>query len=512
MAPKTRYARRGELNLAYQVVGDGPVDVVVVPSFVSHIEFFWVHPHIKAWLDQMSTFSRLILFDKAGTGLSDPVVGIPTLEDRAEEIEAVMDAAEVERAALFGLSEGGPASIFFAASRPERVQALVLFGTYATGWSLGGRDAAEIRSEMLARGFEEEFIPSPEQLDRASTFQEHVLADWGEGKALACLLPSQRDLQQLALIERVAASPGMARATLESGARLDVSDLLPTLQLPTLVVHARDDLMPIQSGRFLADRIPNASLLEVEGADHAPWFSEPDRIVGEIEQFLTGSRHAATPDRVVATVLFTDIVGSTERAAELGDARWRAVLERQAELTRSQVESFGGKAVKSTGDGYLATFEGPAQAIRCTEAIVADVRSLGIEIRAGIHTGECEVIGEDVGGLAVHIAARVNALAGPGEILVSRTVRDLVVGSGTAFQDRGEHELKGVPGRWDLLAIARSDAVADSSDREVTQIATPGPREDMRVSDRVASAAARRAPAMMRTMARLSERRQRARS
>jgi class 3 adenylate cyclase len=280
-----------------------------------------------------------------------------------------------------------------------------------------------------------------------------------------------------------------------------------TINVPTLVVHADEDLVPIQAGRYLADHIPGARFLEVKGQDHAPWLSAPDRVAGEMEEFLTGARHAREPDRVLATVLFTDIVGSTERAAELGDARWRTVLERHGEVTRSELARFGGREVKSIGDGFLATFEGPARAIRCAEAIRAAVRGLGMEIRSGIHTGECEVMGDDVGGIAVHIAARVNAIAAPEEILVSRTVRDLVVGSGIAFEERGTHTLKGVPGEWSLLTVVPEGAARESPEVKITKIETPSPRDAMRRSDRLAATVARRAPAVLRAVSRLETRR-----
>src|SRR3954468_6826745 len=372
MAPKTQYAKCGELSLAYQVVGEGAIDIVLVPSFVSHIEFFWAHPAIKSFLDRLAAFARLLIFDKAGTGLSDPVPSYRTLEERADEVEAVMDAAGMSRAVMFGLSEGGPTAIFFSVTRPERAEALVLFGTFAAsiGLSLDDvhielSDAMEkLRGRASAMGLADDEIPDEAQVERVRRFARHVLEDWGEGKALKELVPNQGDEAQLGLIERLCSSPGMARATLASGSRLDVIDLLASVDLPTLVVHARGDLVPVQGARLIARRIPGARLLEVEGVDHAPWFSSPDEIVGEIEELLTGTRHAPEPDRILATVLFTDIVGSTERAAELGDARWRGVLERHDEVTRGRVRDAGGVAVKSTGDGFLATFNGPAAAIR----------------------------------------------------------------------------------------------------------------------------------------------------
>ena len=506
MPPQTHYARCGDLNIAYQVAGEGEVDLVSVPSFVSHLDFWWGHPAVKAWLDRLTSFARLISFDKAGTGLSDPVSGVPTVEERADEIEAVMDAAGIDRAALFGLSEGGPSSIYFAATRPERVSALVLFGTYATGQALMAKTPDEARAEMSARGIPDEYLLADEQVERAAAFQQAVHDEWGSGKALGLLVPEQGDPIQLGMLERVSASPGMARATIESGAQLDVSDLLDSVAVPTLVVHAREDLVPIQLGRYLADHIPGARLLEVPGRDHAPWFSDPDAIAGEIEELLTGARHARAPDRVLATVLFTDIVSSTERAAELGDARWRSVLERHDEVVRDQLRRFDGTEVKTTGDGFLATFDGPARAIRCAEAIRDAVRDLGIHVRAGIHTGECEVIGSDVAGMAVHIASRVSALAGLDEILVSRTVRDLVVGSGIDFDGRGAHELKGVPGRWEVLGVARDRHAPDEPEAGPSEAGTPSPRSSMRRSDRMAATLVRRAPGVVRALSRAEHR------
>lgn len=501
MAPRTQYAKCGDLSIAYQVVGEGPVEVVFVPSFVSHLEFLWADPVVKAWLDRLASFTRLILFDKLGTGMSDPVSGIPTVEERAAEIDAVIDAAGASQPALFGLSEGGPASIFFASTRPDRVRALVLFGTYPRGAPGPDADPGEFRAQILAEGWDEKYVPSDDQINRINEFGRHVDNDWGDGQALSLLVPSLGSPQQLALAERVTASPGMARATLESGRHLDVSHLLGSVQVPTLVVHARDDIVPIQLGRFLADSIPGARMLEVDGSDHAPWFTEPEVIAGEVEQFLTGARGKRGGERVLTTVLFTDIVSSTSRAAELGDARWRAVLERHSEIARNELGRFGGRVVKSTGDGILATLEGPASAIRCAGALVDAAKPLGIELRAGVHTGECEVIDDDVGGLAVHIAARVCDAAAAGEVLVSRTVRDLVVGSGVALSERGSHQLKGVPGEWELLAVDRPGATAGDS-AGVAAMNTPGPRASMRAGDRVALLMARRTPWLLRAAAR----------
>jgi len=518
VAPKTRYASYGELNLAYQVVGEGDLNLVLVPSFISHVEFWWAMPQAKSFFDRIAGFSRLLIFDKAGTGLSDPVSGIPTLEERAAEVEAVMDAAGMERAAIIGLSEGGPMAIFFSVTRPERSEALILLDTYSTlslgtdppsirDFADGAIDMHDVRRRAAELELREDEIPNEAQVERGRRMVRHVLEDWGEGKALKSFVPHQGDEGQLGLLERLCASPGMAQATMSSALRLDVTDLLESVDVPTLLVHAKGDLaIPVQHSRFMARRIPGARLLEVEGDDHAPWFSSPDEIVGEIEQLLTGERQAPRSDRVLATVLFTDIVGSTERAAELGDSRWRAVLERHDELTREQVADFGGTAVKSTGDGQLATFDGPAAAIRCTEAIRSALLEEEIPIRAGLHTGEIERIGEDVGGLGVHLAARVCAAAGPGEILVSRTIRDLVVGSGLAFEDRGSHRLKGVPGEWELLAVAPKGTSPGEAEQQLARIEIDSPRSAQRPTDRFAAALLRRAPGALRTAIRLDPR------
>ena len=450
----------------------------------------------------------MLLFDKAGVGLSDPVPKVRTLDDRAAEIEAVMDAVGFGEAALFALSEGGPASILLAAKRPERTRALILAGTTAyyggTGWDDIDRDPAELRTRVLPE-LGEKYTPSTEQITRLQKLGRAARSAWGSGAAVKSMSPSVPSIRQLAMFERMSASPGMVRATIESTFRIDVRPILPTITAPTLVIHARDDLMPLQCGRYLADHIPGARMLEVDGMDHAPWLTEPDRILAAIEEFLTGSHAAPSQShRALRTVLFTDMVASTQRAAAAGDERWRAVLQRFGEITAALVERFGGTVVKSTGDGHLTTFDGPTQAIRCAEALCADAETLGIEIRAGIHTGECELLDTDIGGIAVHIAARILGQAGAGEIVVSRTVRDLVVGSGTGFEDRGSVELRGVPGVWQLLAVDRHGPRTGSAEAELASMPTPGPRAAMRQSDRAMAVMARRTPWILRGMARLA--------
>ena len=506
--PETSYASCGDLSLAYQVFGDGPVDLVYAGSFISHVELFWTMPEFEAFMEQLGAFCRVLLFDKAGVGLSDPVPRVRTLDDRATEIEAVMDAVGFGKAVIFGLSEGGPAAMVFAATRPQRTRALILTGTYAftgfAGWDDMDRDPAELRARVVPE-LGEDYTPSTEQIARNQELGLAIRSAWGSGAALKGLLPSVRSLRQLAMLERMSASPGMARATLESAFRIDVRPILPTITAPTLIIHARDEVVPVQGGRYLADHIPGARLLEVDGVDHVPWLIDPDRITTAIEEFLTGSHAAPSQShRALRTVVFTDMVASTQHAAATGDERWRAVLHRFGEITAALTERFGGTVVKSTGDGHLTTFDGPTQAIRCAEALRDHAETLGIQIRAGIHTGECELLDADIGGIAVHIAARICGHAGTGDILVSRTVRDLVVGSGTGFEDRGSVELRGVPGTWQLLAVESHGARAGSVEAELVSTPTPGPRTAMRRSDRALAVMARRTPWILRGMARLA--------
>jgi class 3 adenylate cyclase len=508
--PETSYAKCGDLSLAYQVFGDGPVELVVVAPFVSHVELCWTVPEFKAFCDQLATFCRVLLFDKAGVGVSDPVPHVRTLEDRAAEIEAVMDAAGFGKAVLLAASDGGPAAIVFAATRPERTRALILYGSFAftaTGWDdYIDRNPDELLA-LVRTELGEDYTPSVEQIARLQGIVRAVHSGWGTGAAASISAPSGRaTMRQLAMFERMCASPGMARASLEALFRIDVRPILPTLAAPTLVIHAREDpSIPVQFGRYLADHIPGARYLEVDGAYQAAWLTEPDKILTEIEEFLTGSHAAPAPShRALRSVLFTDIVASTQHAATAGDQQWRAVLHRFGEITAELTERFGGTVVKSTGDGHLTTFDGPTQAIRCAGALRAEAETLGIEIRAGIHTGECELLDADIGGIAVHIAARILGHAGAGEILVSRTVRDLVVGSGTGFEDRGSVELRGVPGTWQLLAVERHGPRAGSAEAELVSTPTPGPRSAMRRSDRAVGAIARRAPWILRGVAHLA--------
>ncbi|MCV7224213.1 adenylate/guanylate cyclase domain-containing protein [Mycolicibacterium elephantis] len=506
--PETAYASCGDLNLAYQVFGDGPIELVFAGSFASHVELYWTVPEFVAFFERLATFCRVLLFDKAGAGLSDPVPKVRTLEERVSEIEAVMDAVGFQRAVLFGTSEGGPASILFAATRPQRTRALILTGTFAyayvDGWADLERDPAELRDRLLGE-LDERYTPSVQQTAGLQAFWRAVLTAWGSGAAAKALLPSVRSVRLLAMVERMSASPGMARAVLEAGFRIDARPVLPAITAPTLVIHAREEVVPVQCGRYIADHIPGARMLEVDGNDHAPWLADPDTILTEVEEFLTGSHAAPSPARrALRSVLFTDIVASTRHAAAMGDERWRAVLHRFDEITADVAHRFGGTVVESTGDGHLITFEGPTLAIRCAETLRAEAETLGIEIRAGIHTGECELLETGIGGIAVHIAARIVDKAGSGEILVSRTVCDLVVGSGTEFDDRGSVELRGVPGAWQLLAVDRRGARTESMEAQLISAPTPGPRTGMRRSDRAVATMARHTPWILRGVARLA--------
>ena len=440
--PETRYARSGDVHIAYQVVGDGPFDLVFVPGFVSNVEAVWTSPPRARFLQGLASFCRLILFDKRGTGMSDRSSQIFTLEQRMEDVHAVMDAAGSQRAALFGFSEGGPMSVLFAASYPQRTSALVFYGSYAKrSWS------ADYPHGWTAAQWD----------DLLSKF-EHA---WGtpEGFALELWAPSVAQDEQAAKATaaylRAAASPGAAVAVMRMNREIDVRDVLPSVRVPTLILHrVGERVIHVENARYMARRIPGAKLVELPGIDHMPWVGDFDPIVQETAEFLTGARHAAEPERVLATVQFTDIVQSTERAAALGDRKWRALLEGFQSQVRESLAQWRGREIDTAGDGFLAAFDGPARAIRCAAAIRERARGQGIEIRAGVHTGECEVMGEKLGGIAVHIGARVAGKAEPGEIVVSQTVKDLVAGSGLSFAERGAHTLKGVPGEWRLYAFA----------------------------------------------------------
>lgn len=437
----THYAESADgTSIAYQVHGDGPPDLVFVPGFVSHAELFWEEPAIARFLRRLTSFSRLVFFDKRGQGLSDRLGRPPTLEETMDDLKAVMDAAGCRQAAIFGVSEGGPMSALFAATYPDRVSSLVLYGTFAR--------------MTKAAGFSEGI--SPERLD---SWAKLVREEWGGPVAVDLWAPSAEGDPEFerwwARLLRQGTSPAGAIELMNLYKDLDVRPALPAIDVPTLVLHRRDDrLVPARQARYLAEHIPGARYVELEGADHLPTVGDFDALLDEVEEFLVGSRRAREAERALATILFTDIVGSTETAARLGDSRWRDLLERHDATVRRELAVHRGQEVKTTGDGFLATFDGPARAIRCAMAIRDGLRETGIDVRAGIHTGEVELIGTDVGGMAVNIGARVGALGGAGEVLVSSTVRELVVGSGIDFDDRGTHELKGAPGEWRLFAVA----------------------------------------------------------
>jgi class 3 adenylate cyclase len=479
--PQTRYAKSGTVNIAYQVVGEGAIDLVFIPGFISHIDLYWALPGFPEFVEHLTSFSRLILFDKRGTGLSDPVTELPTLEQRMDDLLAVLDAVGSKHPALLGMSEGGPLSILFSATHPDRTAALILCGSCAAfpGWR-GGRSVPWMTAD---------------EVEAWRQRGDDVLEHWGEGRSIDWFAPSlatggRLRRRLLGTFERAAASPGMARAVMEAAGETDVRDLLPSVGAPTLVLHRdRDQAMPIGAGRWLADHIPGARWHELHGEDHIPWVGDSRALTDEIEAFLTGSRHdSGRRDRTLATILFTDIVGSTDRSASLGDQGWRGVVEQHNQLVRAQLERFRGIERKTLGDGFLATFDGPARAIDCARAIVEAVDELGIEIRAGLHTGEIDIVDGDIAGIAVSIGARVAALAGPGEVLVSQTVCDLVVGSGFSFEQHGIEILKGVPGEWRLYAVTPSPAIAVTVSQE----------RPFGASDRAAVAVTRRAPRLTR--------------
>ncbi len=434
MTPDTRYARAGDVNLAYQVVGGGEADLLFVPGWVSHVEYAWEEPSLAPFLERLASFARLILMDRRGTGLSDPVDRLPTLEERMDDVRAVLDAAGSDRAFLLGISESGPMCTLFAASHPERTAGLALLNTYA--------------ESQLA------FDYTDEQFRRAIDVVER---HWGTGITAELFAPSRADDEAFrsswARFERRAVSPGGIRKILMMARDTDVRDVLPSVKVPTTVIHRDEDSIRIEAGRQLAENIPGAKLVEVPGADHFPWVGDTTPILDELEHFVTGERGREEPDRVLATVLFTDIVDSTEELSKRGDRAWRDLLTQYYGVMRAQTERHRGREMDTAGDGYFAAFDGPARGIRAAIAALHAMEPLGIRIRAGLHTGECEQIGDKMGGIAVHLGSRVCGAAAPHEVLVSNTVKDLVAGSGLRFAERGAHVLKGVPGEWNLFAV-----------------------------------------------------------
>ncbi len=440
MQPDTKYAKSGGVNIAYQATGKGNVELVFVPGWVSHIEYAWEEPSFAPFLERLASFSRLILLDRRGTGLSDPVDRLPTLEERMDDICAVMDAAGSQRAFLFGISESGPLCVLLAATYPERTVGLVLCNTFA-------------------RNVYADDHPWAMTVDQWNEGLKRVESEWGTGITAQLFAPNRAADEAFrrswGRFERHAVSPGAMHKLVRMAMDTDVRHILPSIRVPTLVVQRIGDQMTrVEGGRYLAQHIPGAKLVEVAGADHFPWVGDTDAILDEVEHFVTGVRRGAEPDRILATVLFTDIVDSTQRAAKLGDRGWRSLLERHHRMVRTELGRYRGREIETAGDSFLATFDGPARGIRCAHGITAGARQLGIDVRAGLHTGECELMGEKVGGIAVHIGARVAAAAGAGEVLVSSTVKDLVAGSGIRFADRGTHVLKGVPGEWRLFAAS----------------------------------------------------------
>lgn len=437
----TRYARSGDVHLAYHVTGEGPLDLLLVPDGMIPIEAIPEEPSFDRFVRRLGRFSRVIRFDRRGMGLSDPVTpsNPPTLEQWMEDAEAVLDAVESERAALLGMAEGGFVVSLLAATRPERVASLILIhatSSYTAGPVHGGRAA--------------------DALDRLGGTVEEAWGDvaWAIPQFAPSAVGDERYRDWLQRAIRHSLSPAMARAVFDVMFRSDIRDVLPAIRVPTLVIHRRGNrYLGPEHGRFLADHIPDARYIEVEGQDHVPYLGDQEPIIEAIEEFLTGGRQPPETHRVLATILFTDIVGSTERAAELGDTRWRELLLAHHEVIHRELQRFDGREIDTAGDGVFASFDGPARAVRCASEIASAVRRLGIEIRAGIHTGECEVVGSKLGGIAVHIGSRIAALSGPSEVLVSSTVRDLVAGSGLKFEDRGVQTLKGIPDEWRIFAV-----------------------------------------------------------
>ena len=481
--PPVQYVQRPDgVSIAYQVLGDGGADLVLVPGFISHIDLHWTDPGFTRFAERLSRFARVAMYDKPGTGLSDPISHIPDIEERARDIKVVMDAAGMRRPALLGYSEGGAPALMLATMAPERVRAVVLYAALALG------DVGRAVEEGVPR----------EVAERAWARLDAVVENWGSGRLVELLTPDCAHAARrrfFGIFERAAASPAMARALFEAAQRTDVTAILPSVRVPTLVLHRTGDFVPVEFARLIADRVQDARLVELPGSDHAFWFSQPEQVLDEVEGFLTGQRSTASPERVLATVLFSDIAGSTEQAAALGDRVWRSRLETHDASARDVVAAHGGRVVKSLGDGHLSVFDGPARAVRCALALRDAAARDGLRLRCGVHTGECEAMGDDVGGLAVHIGARVGAMAQGGEVVVSSTVKELVLGSDLQFSERGEHELKGVPGRWRLFS---------AGEREPPP-AIPDTRP-LRSSERAVIRAARRAPSAARAAARLSDR------
>jgi pimeloyl-ACP methyl ester carboxylesterase len=478
MHPTTRYAKSGEINIAYQIVGDGPIDVVFTFGWASHLDFQWVDPNMTRLLRRLAQFARVLVFDKRGVGLSDPVARAPTIEERMNDIPAVMDGADSERAALIGYSEGSAMSALYAASHPERVSALVLYEAWVSGL------------------MDPELNPGGQKWLALDRMVRDGIEHWGEGETLRAIAPSIAESavqrRMYGTFERAAMGPGMALALWESFLRADVRSALPLIAVPTLIIHHTDSTIPIENARYAHKHIPEARFVELDGADHAPITHDAYRIADEIEQFLTGVRPApSVPDRVFATILFTDIVGSTELASRLSDAGWLPLVRRHDAAVREALDEHAGTEIQHTGDGFVATFDGASQAIRCAFAIRERLREIGVEVRCGVHAGEFSLAGPEARGLAIHVAARVMSFAGDGEVMVSRDTRDLAVGPDIAFEPRGNHTLKGA-GSWELYAATPAGARQPGEE----ELAPLPPRMD----DRAMRTLARRAPRLARSL------------
>lgn len=437
--PETRYAKSGNVHIAYQVFGHGQRDMIIVPGWASHIEHAWEDPVYAQFLARLGSFCRVTWLDKRGTGLSDRNVGMPTLEERMDDVRAVMDAVSIGRAAILGASEGGSMSALFAATYPEKTSHLILYGAFAR------------------RIWSPDYPWAPTQKEREEWI-ESLERGWGGDLEIQTLAPSRANEEAFrtwfTAYGRLSVSPAAAVALAKMNTDIDIRSVLPSIHVPTLVIHRRGDRdVKFENGVYLSRHIPGARFVELPGDDHLWAAGDTDEIVDQIEEFLTGVRPVGHANRVLSTILFTDIVESTKRANEIGDNRWKSLLLSHNGLIRAELSKFRGREVKSTGDGFLATFDGPGRAISCARGIVDSVKSLGISVRTGLHTGECEIVGNDIAGVAVHLASRVAQMANPNEVLVSGTVKDLVSGSGIEFEDRGSHSLKGIEGEWHLYSV-----------------------------------------------------------
>ncbi|WP_036437479.1 adenylate/guanylate cyclase domain-containing protein [Mycobacterium sp. URHB0044] len=497
MTVDVEYARRGDISIAFQAIGDGPVDIIFGAGLISHLDLMWADPYATAFLRRLASIGRLLLFDKPGTGLSDPVAGIPTVEQRADDFLAVLDAAGSRRAVVIGSSEAAPPAVLLAATHPERVEALITVSAAPPRFTLG-----------------DDFLPGAEsRFEPLWAMLRHSTDHWGDGAMLQTLSPYARDnllYRRLAPnVERACASPGMARVMINAMLDYDVTGAVDAVDVPTLVIHRTADVTPVEAARWTADAIGGAKMLELPGAEHICWFNGDDMLAG-IEDFVGGSAPRGPVTRKLVTVLYTDIVESTARAVQMGDERWSTLLAVHHAEVRDRVERHDGRLIKTMGDGVLAIFDRPTLAVRCALAISRHAREEGLQVRAGVHAGECEVTEDDISGVAAHIGARIMALAGPAEVLVSATVRDLVFGSGVEFDARGEHELKGVPGMWSVHAVVsdrREDQRPASQATPEHAALTPSPVATMKAADRALVEVANRAPRLSRVTLRLLSRR-----